>query len=124
MVRTRNETQINPKDKKRGDYEGRIKEIKWRNYKTNFYKVPREVEDFIKGFLQNIELEYFQNVKIQDHKFYYYLPEVNVVIDYIHQGETEQGREEMKVKRAFCKKHGIERIPITNNNYKNVGGKF
>ena len=123
MVRNRNETTVKESDKKEGWYDGKPK-LKWKSYKTNCVIVPCDVGEFVKEYLENSELEYYPNVDINGLRFYYYLPEENLVLDYIENGETEKGREDKKMRYDFCKKHKIRRITITKYNYKNSLNKI
>lgn len=125
MVRKiRNQTIINPEDKKEGSYPQGKPKLNWISIKNNNGIVPKEVGEFVIEVLESIGEAFFPNVSFKglskQLKFYYYIPTLNVVIDFLENKETPTEEEELKEKQKFCKKMNLNRITISKNRYKNL----
>lgn len=124
--RVRNQTTINPQDKKTGNYEGQPK-LNWRSYKSSDNSIPSDIKTFVEEVLVELGETFFPNVGFKNLKslrWAFYLPVRNAVIDFLQHKETPKEKEELIERRYFCKKMGIKRIVISKFSYKNLRDKL
>jgi hypothetical protein len=128
-INNKNQTTLKPTElpKEPKSHEGKPK-FAWKSHKESNGVVPKEVREFIVGMLETLGESFFPNVGfkgLNEHlKFMYYIPAMNIVVDYLESRETDKEMVECQQKRDFCKRRGINRIPVSKYKYKNIGGWF
>lgn len=115
----RNQTTLRPSDSPpEENFKNKRPRLKVVKVKSAEDIIPREVVEFIQGFLKQYNLCPLVNVLINGRSFPYFFEEQKIVLDYLRE-ETPDELERLAINRDLCKKLGLQRISISQWSYKN-----